>query len=66
MAIADVSVDTVVDYAMPLIKAEKLLRQIHDKCLDKQYREAGDLVALAITELRVLTASLAIMSEKER
>lgn len=31
----------IVDYAMPLMKMENLLRMIHDLCLDKKYKEAG-------------------------
>lgn len=63
MAIVD---ERVVDYAEPLIKLEKLLRQIHDNCLEKKYASAGDLSLVAISELRILTATLALMQEKER
>lgn len=66
MATAKDNIDPVVDYAMPLIKIEKLMRNIHDKCLDKQYADASELCLSAIAEFRILTASLAIMMEKER
>lgn len=33
-----------VDYAMPLMKMEALLREIHDLCLDKKYGEASQYI----------------------
>ena len=62
MVIADV--ETVIDYAEPMIKLEKLLRSIHDKCLEKKYTEANELCIEGIAEFRVLSATLAIMESK--
>ena len=62
MAIANVEI--VVDYAEPMIKLEKLLRKIHDKCLEKKYAEADELCLEGIAEMRVLSATLAIMESK--
>jgi hypothetical protein len=56
----------IVDYAMPMMQIEKLMRYIHDHCLDKQYPEAQALCADIIAEARVLYASLALMQEKNR
>jgi hypothetical protein len=57
--------DVVIDYADPLIKAERLMRWIHDACLDKKYTEAKSLSIELITEIRMLRSALVIMEEKE-
>lgn len=41
MVIAEDNTDSVVDYAMPMMKIEKLMRRIHDLCLEQNYGEAG-------------------------
>lgn len=57
--------DQITDYAAHLIKMERLLKQIHDLCLDKKYLEAIDQTHHLVVEGRILTATLAIMHEKE-
>lgn len=56
--------DVVIDYAQPLIKAERMMRLIHDACLDRKYGEAKNLSIELITEIRMLRAALVIMEEK--
>lgn len=51
----------IVDYANPLIKVEQLVRRIHDYCLQKDYRTAGDKAVELLAEVRMLTATLTIM-----
>jgi hypothetical protein len=51
------------DYAAPLIKLENLLRQIHDMCLEKHYKDAAVLCGPVIAEARILAATLTIMEE---
>jgi hypothetical protein len=53
----------IVDYSMPLMKLEKLTRQMHDLCLEGKYMEACDLTQHVLVETRILSASLAIMHE---
>jgi hypothetical protein len=53
-----------IDYAMPMMKIEKLMRQIHDLCLEGSYDEAGKLCLLVAVESRFLGAALAIMESK--
>lgn len=33
-----------IDYAMPLMKMEALMREIHDLCLEKKYGEASQYI----------------------
>jgi hypothetical protein len=53
----------IVDYSMPLMKLEKLTRQMHSLCLEGKYMEAADLTQHVLVEARILSASLAIMHE---
>lgn len=55
----------IVDYAMPLIKIERLVRDVHDLCLNKKYDEARELTLKLGVEARILGVTLAIMQEKE-
>ena len=55
----------IVDYAMPMMKIENLMREVHDLCLLKEYERANDICPKIIAEARVLSASLALMVEKE-
>lgn len=56
----------IVDYAMPMMKIENLMRQVHDLCLLKQYGLANNICPEIIAEARVLSASLVLMVEKEK
>jgi hypothetical protein len=56
----------IVDYAMPMMKIETLMRQMHDHCLKRQYPAANALCPEIITEARVLAASLALMEQEEK
>jgi len=56
----------IVDYAMPMMKIEKLMRRIHDLCLQHKYADAEALCAELTAESRILSASLAIMQENQR
>lgn len=56
---------TLVDYAMPLMNIERLAKQTHDKCLERNYREAEEMALKIGVEARILIASLALMQGKE-
>jgi len=57
--------EEIVDYAMPMMKIEKLMREVHDLCLKGNYEEAGDFCMSIAAEARILNASLAIMANKK-
>jgi hypothetical protein len=53
--------DEVVDYAMPMMKIEKLLRKAHDLCLGHRYAEAREVALHLGVEARILQHTLSIM-----
>jgi hypothetical protein len=53
----------IVDYAMPMMNIERLMRKIHDQCLDGDYANAEIEATLLIVEARVLLNSLKVMQE---
>ena len=48
--------DGIFDYAMPLLKIEKLERQLHDACNTKQYEHVGEMVNELIVNARMVRA----------
>lgn len=58
--------ENIVDYAPHMTKIEKLMREMHDACLERQYSKAIDVCTAITVESRVLSATLAIMESKER
>ncbi len=56
--------DTIIDYAMPLMKVERFAKKVHDLCLEHKYDEAQEQCALLLTEARVLQLTLKHMKEK--
>ena len=63
--IEKVEVEQIVDYAMPLMRIDKLARQIHDRCLHNDLKGAEELTLQLIAEGRILRTSLAIMQNKD-
>ena len=63
---ANVNLGGITDYAMPMMRIEKLMRQIHDHCLKRDYDAANSLCPEIIAEARILAASLALMDGKEK
>lgn len=59
-------IETVTDYALPLIEIERMARAIHDLCLDHKYGEARELTVHLGVENRILQATLALLEEKEK
>lgn len=55
----------VIDYAMPLMKIERMTKEIHDMCLQRKYNEAQAVSTLLAVEARLLVSVLKIMQEKE-
>jgi hypothetical protein len=56
----------IIDYAMPLMNIERLARECHDLCLVGDYDGANELALGIGVEARILSASLAIMQNKEK
>lgn len=66
MANANIKHGEIIDYAMPMMQIEQLMRRIHDHCLNKKYEEASDLCPHIIAEARMLSAALALMSTEQQ
>ena len=60
------NIETVTDYAMPLMNIERLAKAIHDLCLAHKYGQARELTLHLGVENRILQASLALLEEKEK
>lgn len=60
------NIETVTDYAMPLMNIERLAKAIHDLCLAHKYGQARELTIHLGVENRILQASLALLEEKEK
>lgn len=58
--------DIITDYAMPLMNIERMVKEIHNLCLDRKYEEARELTLNMGVETRILQATLALLEEKER
>lgn len=54
----------IIDYAMPLMKLERLLKEIHDLCLDKKFEEARQKSMMVMAEAGVLQHNLTLMQDK--
>lgn len=57
--------DEIVDYAMPLMKIERMCREIHDLCLARKYEEAREVTLQLGVETRILQATLVLMEERQ-
>ena len=51
----------IIDYAQHLIKIENYSKVLHNLALDKKYIEAIELIPPLQAEIRLLSATLAIM-----
>lgn len=55
----------IVDYAMPLMNIERMAREAHELCLNRNYEAASEVALRLGVETRILSATLAIMQNKE-
>jgi hypothetical protein len=53
--------EEITDYAMPMMKMERMMRQVHDLCLENRFAEAREVALHLGVEARILSATLAIM-----
>lgn len=56
---------TVVDYAYPMMMAEKALKEAHNHLLNKEYDEAIEVMLSAITEAKLTLTAIKHMKEQD-
>jgi hypothetical protein len=54
-----------IDYAAPMMRVEKLLKEMHNSLLDKDMATAHEKALALIVESRVLCNTLTLMEEQE-
>ncbi len=57
--------EEIIDYAMPLMNIERMVKETHNLCLEGNYEAASEMALRLGAEARILTAVLAIMQNKE-
>ena len=56
---------TIIDYAMPMMRIEKLLKEMHNELLERNFTDASiDTLAL-IAEARILYNTIVLMKEQQ-
>lgn len=55
----------IIDYAGPLIRIERFVRDIHEMCVDTKYDDAQERVLQLGAEVRYLHHTLELMKEKQ-
>lgn len=58
--------NTLIDYAAPMMQVEKLLKDMHNDLLEKNLSLAFEKSVLLIAEARILSNVIVIMKEKEQ
>ena len=58
--------NTLIDYAAPMMQIEKLLKDMHNDLLEKDINAAFEKSVLLIAETRVLSNTIVILKEKEQ
>jgi hypothetical protein len=53
-----------IDYAAPMMRIERLLKEMHNLLLDNKFEEAIEVGVLLATESRLLKHTLVLMKEK--
>ena len=60
----DTQMTELIDYAAPMMRIERLLRDLHDLLLDGKFDEAIELSPVITTEAKLLHNTLILMKEK--
>lgn len=56
-------IDPATDYALPMMRIEKMLRDLHNLLLKKKYDDSLELSTKITAESRLLTQTLKLMDE---
>lgn len=56
--------DVVIDYAYPMMMAEKALKEAHNHLLDKEYDKAIEQMLTALTETKMTLNAIKHMKEQ--
>ena len=56
--------DVLIDYAQPLMRIERLAKDVHDCCLHKTLADAEELALELVVEARILVHTLRHMQKK--
>lgn len=57
---------TLIDYAAPMMRIERLLKEMHNLLLDNKFDEAIELSPVITTEAKMLHNTLVLMKETQR
>ena len=55
-----------IDYAEPMMRIERLLKEMHNLLLDNKFDEAIELSPVITTEAKLLQHTLVLMKENKR
>lgn len=56
---------TLIDYAMPMMRIEKLLKEMHNNLLENNFTDAQTDTLAVIVEARILYTTLTLMKEQQ-
>lgn len=56
---------TIIDYAMPMMRIEKLLKEMHNDLLHKNFERAQESALMLITDARLLYNTITLMKEQQ-
>jgi hypothetical protein len=62
----DTQMTELIDYAAPMMRIERLLKDLHDLLLDGKFDEAIELSPVITTESKLLQNTLVLMKENKR
>lgn len=54
-----------IDYAYPMLMAERRLKEAHEALLNRKYDEGVELLLKAVTEVRIAVASVRHMQTED-
>lgn len=55
----------IIDYAMPMMRIEKLLKDMHNNLLENNFTDAQTDTLAVIVEARILYTTLTLMKEQQ-
>ena len=56
---------TIIDYAMPMMRIKKLLKEMHNDLLHKDFERAQESALMLITDARLLYNTITLMKEQQ-